>query len=264
MKIEKISDKQIRCTLTSEDLASRQLKISELAYGTDKAKELFRDMMLRARKEFGFNAENIPLMIEAVPASADSIVLIITKVDDPEELDTRFSKFTSSKPSSSEDIQIAGADEVIDMLHKIYESKAKASRTNKPSEDGSVSKEEKTPEGQVPEVKNVPKKKEQKITSVDLVRLFQFSSIDNVINASRALGTFYNGSNSLFRLKKNGIYQLVIHQGVLSAVAFNKVCNVLSEYSKSQTYTPAAEAHLAEHEVVVLPNRALQKLRELG
>ena len=33
MKIEKINDNQIRCTLTHADLAARNLKISELAYG---------------------------------------------------------------------------------------------------------------------------------------------------------------------------------------------------------------------------------------
>ena len=38
MKIEKISDNQIRCTLTRADLAERQLQLSELAYGTEKAK----------------------------------------------------------------------------------------------------------------------------------------------------------------------------------------------------------------------------------
>ena len=48
MKIEKINDNQIRCTLTKEDLATREIKISELAYGTDKAKSLFRDMMQQA------------------------------------------------------------------------------------------------------------------------------------------------------------------------------------------------------------------------
>ena len=47
MKIEKISDNQIRCTLTKEDLDSHQIRISELAYGTDKAKKLFRDLSLR-------------------------------------------------------------------------------------------------------------------------------------------------------------------------------------------------------------------------
>ena len=78
MKIEKVNDHQIRCTLTKEDLADREIKLSELAYGTDKAKDLFRDMMQQASFEFGFEAEDIPLMIEAIPLNADCIVLIIT------------------------------------------------------------------------------------------------------------------------------------------------------------------------------------------
>ena len=80
MKIEKINDNQIRCTLTKEDLETHHIQISELAYGTDKAKQLFRDMMQQAQMQFGFEADNIPLMIEAIPVSTESIVLIITKV----------------------------------------------------------------------------------------------------------------------------------------------------------------------------------------
>ena len=41
MKIEKINDNQIRCTLTREDLENHQIRISELAYGTEKAKKTF-------------------------------------------------------------------------------------------------------------------------------------------------------------------------------------------------------------------------------
>ena len=54
MKIERLNENQIRCTLNKSDLASRQLKINELAYGSDKAKELFRDMMQQASYELGF------------------------------------------------------------------------------------------------------------------------------------------------------------------------------------------------------------------
>lgn len=95
MKIEKVNDNQIRCTLTRADLDDRHLKLSELAYGTEKAKSLFRDMMQQANYEFGFEAEDMPLMIEAVPLTQDTVLLIITKVEYPEELDTRFSKFQS-------------------------------------------------------------------------------------------------------------------------------------------------------------------------
>ena len=111
MKIEKVNDNQIRCTLTKEDLADRQLKLSELAYGTENAKALFRDMMQQAAYEYGFEAEDIPLMIEAVPMSADSIILIVTKVEYPEELDTRFSKFSDSDPDSDFEIGRASCRE---------------------------------------------------------------------------------------------------------------------------------------------------------
>ena len=98
MKIEKVNDNQIRCTLTREDLAERQIKLSELAYGTEKAKMLFRDMIDGDDTSLGFEADDIPLMIEAIPLSADTIILVITKVEYPEELDTRFSKFSDPDP----------------------------------------------------------------------------------------------------------------------------------------------------------------------
>ena len=122
MKIEKVNENQIRCTLTREDLASRELKISELAYGTEKAKTLFRDMMRQANFEFGFEAEDIPLMIEAIPLNAECIVLIITKVEDPEELDTRFSRFAPSVTEELDDSDVTDstpADEVLDLFRKL-------------------------------------------------------------------------------------------------------------------------------------------------
>ncbi|MBR2562354.1 MAG: adaptor protein MecA, partial [Eubacterium sp.] len=56
MKIEKISENQIRCTLTSADLSSRQIRLSELAYGSDKARQLFQDMMQEAEYSVGFSS----------------------------------------------------------------------------------------------------------------------------------------------------------------------------------------------------------------
>ena len=109
MRIEKLNDNQIRCTLTRDDLATRQIKLSELAYGTEKAKELFRDMMQQASVDFGFEADNIPLMIEAIPLPNECIVLIITKVEDPEELDTRFSKFAPGSDNRFEDVSELGS-----------------------------------------------------------------------------------------------------------------------------------------------------------
>ena len=130
MKIEKLNENQIRCTLTHADLAARHLKLSELAYGTENAKSLFRDMMQQASYEFGFEADDIPLMIEAIPVSSDTIILLITKVEYPEELDTRFSKFSDADYDDSfsgyaldqgEPYEAASANDILDWFKKIQQ-----------------------------------------------------------------------------------------------------------------------------------------------
>ncbi|MCI1722332.1 MAG: adaptor protein MecA [Lachnospiraceae bacterium] len=249
MKIEKLNDNQIRCTLTSSDLAGRQIRLSELAYGTDKAKALFRDMMLQARAEFGFEADNIPLMIEAIPVNSDSIVLIITKVEDPEELDTRFSKFTPSDDSPEPEYEppITGVDDVIDVFHKMYDSRNKTLQKLKSSSPAAARAA--SVKGEVP---------------VDLVKLFMFEDLDTVIDVTRGLKGFYKGVNSLYRMKKSGVYLLVVHQSRHTPEEFNKVCNILSEYGKGMDYTEASEMHLKEHEETIALRNALQKLSELS
>lgn len=253
MKIEKINDNQIRCTLNSDDLATRQIKLSELAYGSEKAKNLFRDMMIQAQDECGFEADNLPLMIEAIPITADSIVLIITKVEDPEELDTRFSKFAPSLDDDSAhtpDIPaITGADDILDIFQKLCEGKLKKSSGTKKEKKSPATqpKTESTDEGEKPEI----------------IRIFHFSDLDGVIDASRGLNNCYDGENTLYR-DVAGQYLLVLHQAGCTPEDFNKVCNILSEYGRGKACTPAREAFLGEHGETIAKGRALQDLFQLA
>ena len=105
MKIERINDNSIRCTLSSMDLSARNINLRDMTYGSSSARKLFGEMMQIAQNELGFTSDNEPLMIEAVPLQGGSIQLIITKVDDPEELDTRFSKFSVNAYRSPEQDQ---------------------------------------------------------------------------------------------------------------------------------------------------------------
>jgi adapter protein MecA 1/2 len=95
MKIEKINKNKFRCILSSEDLASRKININELAYGSPKARQLFTEIVTIASRRFGFDADGTPLMIEAVPVPNNCLILVVSKVEDSDELDTRFSTFTS-------------------------------------------------------------------------------------------------------------------------------------------------------------------------
>ena len=248
MKIEKLNENQIRCTLTREDLDSHQIHLSELAYGTEKAKDLFRDMMRQAHNQFGFEADNIPLMIEAIPINADSIILIITKVEDPEELDTRFSKFSPSASSDGDEteVQIDGADSIIDIFRKLYEAKVKGETAKKKT--GGKSAEEVSA---------------QTDASLDLICLYQFPDLDTVIKAAHGLNDYFSGTNTLYQEPRSNDYMLVVHQSAYTPEEFNKVCNILSEFGKGQRFSHAGEVHLQEHAEVVIEHKALQKLNTL-
>lgn len=103
MRIEKINENQIRCILSKKDLADRQMKLSELAYGSEKARSLFRDMIEQANDEFGFEADDIPLMIEAMPLSGENIILQITKVENPEGMKDRMGNSWEDEQEEIED-----------------------------------------------------------------------------------------------------------------------------------------------------------------
>lgn len=248
MKIEKLNENQIRCTLTSTDLANRKIKLSELAYGTEKARNLFQDMMAEANEQFGFNYDNAPLMVEAIPVSPDSIVLIITKVDDPQELDTRFSRFAPSndESESGETVRYTGADDIIGLIQKLCESKAKTEGSEETDTEGKDTSSAK-----------------QEPASVDLVRSFLFHSLDEIISSAHALNHYFSGKNSLYRMHTQNSYQLVIHQSGCSPEDFNKVCNILSEYGQQKPFSGPAEAALAEHSEVLIRDFAIQQLAEL-
>ena len=240
MKIEKVNDNQIRCTLTREDLADRQIKLSELAYGSEKARNLFKDMIQQANYEFGFEANDIPLMVEAIPLSSESVILVITKVEYPEELDTRFSKFSetdeeyTTAADVSEQASIKGADDILDLFEKIRKEKTDD------NEDGKVREEPK-----------------------DITKIFEFTSFDDMCRVSQVLDGYYNGENDLYKDLQRNKYYLLIHKSEHSPVEFNKICNIISEYAYQKNYTDAAAAFFGEHGRLIVGKEAIQTIGKL-
>lgn len=256
MKIEKVNEHQIRCTLTREDLANRELKISELAYGTEKAKSLFRDMMRQAAFECGFEAEDIPLMIEAIPLNSECIVLIITKVEDPEELDTRFSKFAPSVHEDddyddSDELMEAlsdGADEVLNMLRKMSNSDA----SDMPAKTASSLSAE--------SAKPAPAKENPTPQSSN--RLFSFATLHDVTRLAH-VAAFYKGMNTLYKDEMTGSYLLLINADKQSASDFNRICNLISEYGRPEKTVLSSKAYLEEHYEPLIKDHAIGALAQI-
>ncbi len=111
MKIEKISESQVKFVLSKTDLSDRDIRITELAYGSEKTQELFREMLEQAFYECNFVTENIPLMIEAIPVSQESIVIIVTKVSNQKQIEDKFNLLPRSQDAHRFKFKSKGAIE---------------------------------------------------------------------------------------------------------------------------------------------------------
>lgn len=266
MKIEKISDTQIRCTLTRTDLQTREIKISELAYGTEKAKSLFHDMIDQAARQFGFEAEDLPLMIEAIPVSLDCIILIITKVDDPEELDTRFSKFTASD-EEMDDVEFQD-DEFLE-----FDDNYSSGKEEHPEHvlDG-PSDRQAMPDNFIPIAEAISKAVtetpvQEEAVEVekepeDISKLFSFHSWNEASYAAQSIDKEFKGNSSLYKDSHSGIYFLLLTDKADSDSNFFKVCNVLTEYGKKEKFTYLTYAYLNERCDILVKENAVHILSE--
>lgn len=277
MHIEKINDHQIRCTLNQKDLRDRELRISELAYGSEKAKALFRDMMQQASYEFGFEAEDIPLMVEAIPMYPDSLVLVITKVDDPDELDTRFSRFTDDD-SDFENINDDEIDNVftiedddmsdMDLFDSDILTDSDCPSDHSSSTDLPDDTDHNTSDGDFISLSEAlgmehrPKTRDY-TASRDVVKIFSFQSLQDLTSLAEYLIYTYYGSNTVYKDEKTGLYYLIAHKSEHSPEEFNKICNVMSEYGRPVHNMYASYSYYEEHYEPLIQEHALQVLASI-
>lgn len=250
MRIERINENSIRCTLTSFDLSVRNLNLRELAYGSEKARKLFDEMMAKAGAEVGFHADNTPIMIEAIPMSSDSIQLIISKVTDPEELDTRFSRFTQGHGIRKEaedwisrltSALLEGAGGLAGQLQKPEENKGAGSAVEKDH------KESETPGD------------DKEAADIAEFRAFAFEDLDMVISAAKA-SSFFDGSSTLYKSPRDQHYVLLIRSEGSSGEEFSKACNIVAEYGRMLRTVINTPAYYDEHYKVIAKDSAIRRL----
>lgn len=275
MKLERLSENQIRCTLNKSDLADRELMLNELAYGTDKAKELFRDMMEQASEELGFEANDIPLMIEAIPISPECLILIITKVEDPEELDTRFSRFskyTDIEVDENGDI-IEEDEETADDDFSLFESTSSLldTLTNIVENIEQVKKQNEASNNFIPlsaslrenAAKKASKDKAKKKETDGTYRIFSFQNINDISKAASMVSGIYQDDNSLYKSPIDNHYYLIVYNQSGDTENYQRTCNLLSEYGTKVKGNYAMPYYFAEHFTLIIKKDAIQTLASI-
>ncbi|PKM49482.1 MAG: adaptor protein MecA [Firmicutes bacterium HGW-Firmicutes-7] len=224
MKIEKVSSNQIKCFLNKGDLLSRQIKVSELAYGTEKAQELFKDMMDQASNEFGFEVENVPLMIEAVPLSTDSIMLIITKVDNPEELEDKFTGLPMADTRK-------------------FKKKETAEK-----EEANTSTDSEEVHGNMP---------------LPTFLVYQFDNLDDVSAITPRIFTFTIENSSLFKDPSSRKYYLSLISSSIDRNSIKILKGIISEYGVQMPSKRSSLSYYYEHFDPIIKDKALEVLMVL-
>ena len=284
MKLERLSENQIRCTLNKADLADRELMLNELAYGTDKAKELFRDMMEQASIELGFEANDIPLMIEAIPISPECLILIITKVEDPEELDTRFSRFSKytdieidedgnivedEEDESSDDDDLSlleSTSSLLDTLSNIVENIEQVKKQSESDANAAnfIPLSASIRESNAKRAKEQDKKKDKKKDEFNIsYRIFSFQNINDISKAASLVSSIYQDDNSLYKSPIDGLYYLIVHNTKGDIEDYQRTCNLLSEYGTKVKGNYAMPYYFSEHFTLIIKKDAIQTLASI-
>ena len=288
MKLEKLSDTQIRCTLSKEDLSQRQLHLSELAYGSEKAKELFRDMMQQASIELGFEADNIPLMIEAIPISNDCLVLVVTKVEDPDELDTRFSRFSKINVDDSFDEDFSDIDDTdfeemdflddeddIDMDDEPLPFSPSSDFDNADSDASTSSKERSAIDDALELIapftqaiaqakKEAMRKKKENRSSVQDCQYYSFQNFSQAAQLGAFLAPFFEGESSLYKDSFSNNYYMILRKTQSENDTFHRACNIAADFGVRISASYATPAYFREHFETILEENAVEMLGELA
>lgn len=277
MRIERVNENIIRCYISKDDLDARHIKISELTYGSQQAKDLFSEVMQWANSKFNFDTDGEPLMIEAIPVDSETLILIVSKVSYPEELDSRFSDFSDDEfdddgfdfdyddldddnvyDDSPLPSEVTSAYDIIRQYARERGGQAVAER----QKDGLDSGKPLT--GNVPASKSAGKDNASKGAKDDseFVRMVSFDNIDEVIRIAPFLNSIYHGRNDLYK-DDEGYYFLLVRMEGETPVNFNKVCNILTEFSEQEKIAKGTENFIDEHARLLIKDDALKVLAEV-
>ena len=229
--------------INKDELMKRNIKISDLSYGSEKTRELLIELFNIAKNELNFVVDS-PVAIEVVPLKDENMKIIITKVYDPDELDARFSRFT---PVQNDFMPLT----IMQLLESTIDRFEDAIKMGNVKGIGVVNNVDKL------EIHG----------DKETTRIFEFNEIDAASDAAKNVSSFEFNS-VLYKDEKNNKYFLVLSVNSdlpkEKLVEFNKICNAIAEYgTKIEGQIDMNKAYYDEHYKIIIKENAVKKLSML-
>ena len=230
MKIERLSENQMRFTVWRQELEDNDIDISDIAGNkSGKADELLKMLMNRAKDEFGFEPESAPLVVEAMQVDQECMVFLVTKLEEGAEIDPKYEYIQKLKEGLKQNIELLSS-----------------SRKEKP---------EVTIEP--------PVEQESKKDNLLPYVIYTFTDIEKIITVAKKTENFYDSNNTLYITPDDVTYFLVASHNNNTDNEFRLLCRQLREFGKPYDFNYATKYYMDEHYRLVIRDNALQTLAEL-
>ena len=287
MEMARVSDTQIRFILDKDDLEKKDMDFKDLAFSSDKANKLFKELLSIAQVSLGFELNGDPIVVEAVPLGDGRVMLMVNKVDKEDTRHDRLARLANLEDldmSMFEHVELTderyGSEDSDDSDELFFEGEQEddSDEEDDSREDGAAltAARPKTPEEINGAVENLLKgiMKNSERTSAGHLRndptvkkrneaVFYFENISNVIAASHLVRGMYHSTNSLYKNEREGRLYLHLQCDRDKEEQFKKACAALCEFGDPCRSTYATKHYLDEHFKLIRKDNALQTLSTL-
>lgn len=233
MKLEKINENSIRCTIGKKEIEDYKLELREIVSGEGNAPKFFRDIIIRAHEEFGFEPNDKPLVIEATASMPGNIVFTITKVDDMSNID-KVSKMISRQ--REDDIKKS----IHNKMKEAFGNWALGSGDFEDAVGDSVGNEEDVS---------------------DEACVYFFRDTKNLIKVAKQLKGIFDGNSYLYEFGDG--FVVILDDLDVDTTVYEYSVDILSEYADKTEFSDLYESMIKEHCNLIIDKDALDKLAEI-
>ncbi|MDE5779226.1 MAG: adaptor protein MecA, partial [Lachnospiraceae bacterium] len=202
----------------------------------------------------------------------------ITKVEDPEELDTRFSRFSKysdieiETDDSLEDDNIVDEDNLsifndaaslMETISDIVENIEQVKKQNEDSKGSNFIPLSAAIRENVAKKKSEKKNNAKKNEPKSTYRIFSFQNINDISKAAVMIAPIYHDENSLYKSPVDNLYYLIVNNESGDIENYQRVCNLLSEYGTKVKSNYAMPYYFSEHFKIIIKKDAIQTLSSI-
>ncbi len=254
MRFEKINENKLKIELSKEDLMERNIKLSDIAFGAENSRQVLHEIMAQAFEELDFEADNKPLVIEAVPTSGFSINIFITKIKDEQEFEESMTKVSNQGEKNIDGLKL---------LEKFANDFEQLINKSGPDTLGDLaSGKAKNANNKTPQMQNQDNNKAKDKSILEKTEIiYKFDALDNVIHLSKAINSDYKGKSTLY--KHDEKFYLLLNAKGYEKIDIVKLRLVLDEFGEFVSTHKVAQGFLNEHGTVIVKTDVFKKLEQV-